>query len=89
MHAYVYTHTQTHTQTVRTRHSSIIELPIKIRYVVGSIPHSRSIYISRSNQCYTTSVTKALVCIILWKGAYKKIPEVAAADSLLLVGPLR
>ena len=39
--------------------------------------------ISRSSQCSTTGVTKAVVCVILlWNDAYKKVAHVAVGRFL-------
>ena len=43
----------------------ILELPLMVRWVIGSTPHGA---ISRSSQCSATGVTKAVVCVILPEG---------------------
>ena len=45
--------------------SSEVERSLMVRWVVGSILHGA---ISRSSQCSTTGVTKAVVCVILSVG---------------------
>ena len=45
--------------------SSEVECSLMVRWVVGSILHGA---ISRSSQCSTTGVTKAVVCVILSVG---------------------
>ena len=55
----------------RAGRSSEVECSLMVRWVVGSILHGRAI--SRSSQCSTTGVTKAMVCAILSVGwLYKR-----------------
>ena len=48
------------------RCSHVVELPIRVKWVVGSIPHGGHMeQFYHSIQCSTTGATKAVVCAIL------------------------
>ena len=54
---------------VGAKRNSVVERPLMVRWVVGSILHGGPIeFVSRSIQCSTTGITKIVACALLSVG---------------------